>query len=142
MTARTIVAALRQHVLARHGIPETIHSDNATYFRGREFVAFCNTYNIKLSHSPVYNTRSNPVERSHRDLNDALRALISPSWDWEECLPDALLAIRAAMHSTTGYSPFVALYGRPPTLPSMLALGKIPPSDICILTSQPSYAIV
>jgi len=124
--SKTLTDALAREVFARHGLPARMHMDNATYFRSHEFTAFCQRYRIIPTYSPAYHPQSNPVERSHRDLNDALRGLLQGRADWEESLPEALLAIRAASHSTTGFSPFVALYGREPMLPTALAIGKRP----------------
>ena len=62
---------------------------------------------IRLTFTPTYNSQSNSVERVHRDINAMLRVLCHQhSADWEEVLPAALLALRSAVHESTGVTPF------------------------------------
>ena len=130
MTSSIVKTALMSHVFSRHGIPERIHADNATGFASEEFKLFCNRLGITLTFSPPYNPKSNPVERSHRDLNAMLTALCAgkPS-TWIDHLPQALLAMRAATSSSTGHSPFYLVHGRRPRLP-LDALIKGPPDAV------------
>jgi hypothetical protein len=125
-TAHNILHALMTEIFARHGMCETVISDN-----GPQFISNALTNSLKamgITHQliPEYNARSNPVERSHRDLNDALRALVKDNVDWEQCLGQAILAIRTAWHRSTGISPFEALYGRPSITPTQLQMGLQP----------------
>ena len=63
----------------------------------------------------AYNPQSNSMERAHRDLNTMLRVLCHQhAADWEEVLPAALLALRSAVHESTGVTSFACLNGREP----------------------------
>ena len=65
---------------------------------------------IKLTFTPTYNPQSNLVERVHRDLNAMLRVLCHQhAANWEEVLPAALLALRSAVHKSTGVTPFACV---------------------------------
>jgi hypothetical protein len=45
--------------------------------------------------------------------------------NWDDCIPPMLLAYRTSVHATTGYSPFYALYGRHPRIPTDLTATKL-----------------
>ena len=129
MTSEIIKRALLTHVFSRHGIPERIHADNGPGFASEEFKSFCAQLGCSLTFSPPYNPKSNPVERSHRDLNAMLTGLCNGKPNtWPDHLPQALLAMRAATSSATGFSPFFLVHGRRPRLP-LDALIEGPPDQ-------------
>ena len=117
-TTGTKVARELQSVFARFGHPIQVHTDNATYFRSAVLKEALQRANIRLTFTPTYNPQSNSVERAHRDLNAMLRVLCHQNAaDWEEVLPAALLALRSAVHESTGVTPFACVYGREPATP-------------------------
>ena len=64
------------------------------------------------------------VERFNRTLLQLLRTYTEKQEEWERYLPFVLFAYRAAVHSSTGVSPFELMFGRPPIqnpLPSATA---------------------
>ena len=127
MTAATVARILQKDIFARFGIPEVIHSDQGTQFTGNMLEAIYQELGIKRTNTPAYNPKSNPVERSHRDLNKLLRAcVLDQPQDWEDYLPDCLLAIRTAKHRQIGISPYFALFGRDASLPLDIIYG-LPP---------------
>ena len=86
--------------------------------QGELFQEICDQLRVERTQTPAYNPKSNPVERSHRDLNSIIRALVQETnQDWEEVLPAALLALRTARNRHTGVTPFWALHGREARLP-------------------------
>ena len=116
-TSANVLKAL-QNTFARFGYPLQVHTDNATYFRANATREALERAGIRLTFTPTYNPQSNSVERVHRDLGAMLRALCQQhSADWEEVLPAALLALRSAVHESTGATPFACVYGREPTTP-------------------------
>ena len=68
---------------------------------------------VKVTYTPAYNPKSNPVERAHRDLKASISALMAecPDQDWEDLLPQALFACRMCLNVSTGLSPFQLLFG-------------------------------
>ena len=116
-TSASVIRAL-QNTFARFGYPLQVHTDNATYFRAHATKEALERAGVRLTFTPTYNPQSNPVERVHRDLGAMLRALCQQhSADWEEVLPAALLALRSAVHESTGATPFACVYGREPATP-------------------------
>ena len=125
-TAQKVVQMLETEIIPRFGVPEALHSDRGTPFTGKLLKEVAEALQIVATTTPAYNPKSNPVERSHRDLKAALRALVLEDGedDWEDCLPQALFAIRIAINESIGLSPFKAMFGRNPSLPlGLLAPG-------------------
>ena len=116
-TSEKVLQAL-QTLYARFGYPLQVHTDNATYFRSQAMQEAFQWAGVRLTYTPTYNPQSNSVERTHRDVNTMLRVLCHQhAADWEEVLPAALLALRSAVHESTGVTPFACLYGREPATP-------------------------
>ena len=110
-TSEKVLQAL-QTIYARFGYPLQVHTDNATYFQSQAMQEAFQWAGVRLTFTPTYNPQSNSVERAHHDLNTMLRVLCQQhAADWEEVLLAALLALRSAVHESTGVTPFVCLYG-------------------------------
>ena len=124
-TSKKVLRAL-QTLYTRFGYPLQVHMDNATYFRSQAMQESFQRAGVRLTFMPTYNSQSNSVERTHRDLNTMLRVLSHQHGaDWEEVLPAALLALLSAVYESTGVTPFACLYGREPATPLDL-VSKIP----------------
>ena len=110
--ARTTCQALLE-IFARYGIPKEILSDN-----GRNFVAgiteqlmkMLGVYHIKSS--PFHPESNGMLKRSHQVLKKTLDKLGATVKDWDDHLPQTLLALRTAPHAALGMSPFHLLFGR------------------------------
>ena len=72
-------------------------------------------HKIRLTHTPAYNPKSNPVERIHREIKAALTALSSdkPS-NWANYIPSILYALRTMKNRSTDFTPFQMMFGREP----------------------------
>lgn len=118
-TAEITAQIIEREIIARHAYPESIHSDQGRQFTSELLKQVANLLDIRWTMTPAYNPKSNPVERSHKDLKNALRALTKehPDQDWEEVLPQALFAARMSQSAATGLSPFQLLFGRDPSVP-------------------------
>ena len=57
------------------------------------------------------------VERFNRSLFQLLHAYVETESDWEKHLSPALYAYRMAVHASTGVSPHILMFGRPPHSP-------------------------
>ena len=131
MTAATVARTLEKELFARYGIPEQIHSDQGTQFTSELMREVYKELGIRGTTTPAYNPKSNPVERSHRDLGQLLRACVNESpQDWESFLPDCLLAMRIAQNRSTGFSPFFLVYGRECVMPLDLMYGGPPDQPV------------
>lgn len=128
--AKTVVNILINDIISRYGFPTEIHTDQGAQFRSKLFEQVCEELGIKKTMTPPYNPKSNPVERTHRDLWSYLRSEI-PSGkenEWEKYLPGVLLTIRTTRNRMTGVTPFEALFGRKAVLPTDVVFGNLPES--------------
>ena len=84
-------------------------------------------FNVRATTTPVYNPKSNTVERFHRSMKRKLTAFIHEFDDeWDEALPATFLAIRTSVNRTTGYTPFYLKHGREARLPVDMVAGPPP----------------
>ena len=114
-TAMEVARILNEEIFARYGKCEQIHSDRGTQFTSGMMNELGELLKIKITQTPAYNPKSNPVERSHREIKAALTALSSnqPS-HWDKHIPSILYAIRVSVSRSTGFSPFQLMFGRDP----------------------------
>ena len=75
----------------------------------------------KLRTSPYHPQTDGQVERLNRTLKQILTAYVNKDHsDWDVHLPLALFAYRNSVHSSSGVSPFKAVYGREANTPLVL----------------------
>ena len=114
-TASEVARIYTEEIFPRFGKCEQIHSDQGTQFTSNMMKELGSLLNIKITFTPPYNPKSNPVERSHRDLKAALLALSSHSPSkWDTYIPSILYALRCSVSRSTGFSPFQLMFGREP----------------------------
>ncbi len=116
--AQTVVEILEREIIPRWGLMESIHTDRHMSFRSDIMHDVAAALQIRLTTTPAYNPRSNPVERAHRDLAKGITSLTEGRpQDWEKVLPQVLFALRTAKCRSTGFAPFELVFGRHPSLP-------------------------
>lgn len=109
-TARTVVRFLEEDICARWGYPKMIISDNGRQFKIKYFEKFARMAHIQLYTSPVYQQRSNPVERRVQELKKILRTK-EPRDQWDQHIPKSLFALRSRSNASIGTSPSELLLG-------------------------------
>lgn len=112
-TTANVIKFLVNHVFQNFGVPEKIHSDNGQQFVSKDFQKMINDYRIDHIRTAVYSPQSNASERVNQSVLAAIRSYMSDDHrDWDINLPSIELALRTAIHSATGVSPFFALFGQ------------------------------
>jgi hypothetical protein len=127
---QVVVDKLITEIFPRFGVCDQIHSDRGTQFLSDLVSEVVAAHGIRQSSTPLYNPKSNPVERQHRSLGDAIKAITEVDQRaCEDYLPHALFAMRTSICVSTGVAPFATMFGRnasaslemlfvaPPTLP-------------------------
>ena len=103
-TSQTIINTLKP-VFARHGIPETLRSDNGPQFTSREFADFALSYQFThTTSSPHYPVSNGHTERAVQTVKRLLKRSDDPYV--------ALLSYRATPLPWCGRSPAELLMGR------------------------------
>ena len=116
--ASTVKQFFMRDVIARHGCPKEVLSDNGSEFFG-EFDELLQEF--KIDHrltSPNHPQANGLVEWFNGTLVTALRKCAATHiGDWDLEIPSVLLGYRSSVQASTKYSPFFMLYARMPLLP-------------------------
>ena len=104
-TTSTMVIAALKSVFARHGIPETLRSDNGPQYASEEFTRFASSYGFcHITSSPRYPQSNGQVERMVQTIKRMLKKSSDPHV--------AVLSYRATPHPWCGFSPAELCMGR------------------------------
>ena len=120
-TAAKVVIPKLDAIFARHGIPETVYSDNGPPFNSEDFAMFAK--HLGFRHRPVtplWPQANGEAEHFMSPLMKSIRAAHIEQRSWKQEFNTFLRQYRATPHATTSVSPAEALYNRPirTTLPS------------------------
>jgi hypothetical protein len=138
--AQVVVNKLVTEIFPRFKVCDQIHSDQGSQFLSDLVTEVVAMHGIRQSSMPSYNPKSNPVERQHRSLGDAIKALTEGDQiAWEDCLPHALFAMCTSNCVSTGVVPFAAMFGRNASASLEMVFGAHPTlpgdvADICMNT--------
>lgn len=126
-TSETIVSALIDIVIIRHGTPEYLVSDNGPNIVGQVITEVCRLLQTKRIFTSPYTPQTNgTIERFNRTLKTMLATLVADHQaDWMQFLPQVLQAYRTSYHASIQDSPFFLLYGRDPRCPSGITVDLV-----------------
>jgi transposase InsO family protein len=106
--------------ISRYGVPVQLTSDRGTQFTSAIWDALCQQLGIQHQQTTAFHPQANGmVERCHRRLKDALRALLAGP-DWPLHLPWVLMGLRAAPTEDTGVSAAEIVFRLPLVLPGQI----------------------
>lgn len=113
-TAAKVVEVLERHIFLQFGVPEVVIMDNGKQFVSKELMALFDRYRVrKIWYNSFYHPQNNFTERYNRTIGNCLRAFVGDNQRrWDVMLPMIQLALRTAVHATTGYTPYFLNYGR------------------------------
>ena len=120
--AETVAKAFVDEVVTRHGVPGKLLTVQGRNFEADLIRQVFNLHDVKkLRTSPYHPQTDRQVERLNRTLKQILTAYVNKDHsDWDVHLPLALFAYRNNVHSSSGISPFKAVYGREDNTPLVL----------------------
>jgi hypothetical protein len=126
VTSRDVINFIKEHVIHRFGIPQTITTDGGSVFISDEFKKFAADIGIKLIRSSPYYAQANgQAEASNQSLIKLIKSKVDehPRW-WHEVLSEALWAYRVSCHGATRTSPYHLVYGQEAVLPWEITAGS------------------
>ncbi|XP_063820175.1 uncharacterized protein LOC135062022 [Pseudophryne corroboree] len=114
-TAESATRAIVEHFIRQYGCPERIHSDQGACFQGQLMERLCQLYGVQKSRTTPYHPQGNGAcERFNRTLLQMLRVLErAEKQRWPEHVQELVWTYNNRVHHTTGFSPFLLLFGRP-----------------------------
>ncbi|XP_067942793.1 uncharacterized protein [Watersipora subatra] len=116
-TAPITAEALDSRIFCYFGLPEELHSDRGTQFKGDLLAELCDMWRINTTRTTAYRPQSNGVvERGNRTLGDSLRCLLLSQMEaqenWDIVLPQVMRAFRATPHTATEETANYLMLGR------------------------------
>lgn len=116
MSAETVATALTSQWISRHGVPDTITTDQGRQFESCLFKSLTEKFGIKHKRTTAYHPQANGIiERWHRTLKASIMA--REDANWLENLPLILLGLRSTVREDIKCSPAEITYGRTLRLP-------------------------
>ena len=102
-----------EKVFARHGLPDTIKSDNGSPFQSKDVKDYLTTQGIHHHRvTPLWPQANGKVEGFMKPMGKAIRAAWAESRDWQRELFAFLMNYRTTPHLSTGVAPTEMLYKR------------------------------
>ena len=108
-----VVLEAFMEIVSRHGIPETILTDQGSVFMSRLTKSLCELLGVeRIRTSPYHPQSDGALERWHGCLKSMLKKEGGDVKNWDNTLKYLLFAYRDTPHTVTGFTPFELLYGR------------------------------
>jgi len=103
---------VKEHIVYRFGIPQTIITDQGNMFTSGEFDEFAISMGIKvLNSSPYYAQANGQAEASNKGIIKLIKRKIEKNPKrWHTVLNEALWSYRMACHGATKVSPYQLVY--------------------------------
>jgi transposase InsO family protein len=117
--SKVVINFIKEHVIHKFGIPQTITTDGGSVFISDEFRKFASDMGIKLIRSSPYYAQANgQAEASNQSLIKLIKRKIDEHpRHWHKGLSKPLWAQRISCHGATKTSPYHLLYGQESILP-------------------------
>ena len=113
------VASKLMLVFYRHGIPDTILSDQGSNYQSQLLAEIYELLDVhKVRTSPYHPQCDGITERFNRTIQSMLTSFVNDNQkNWCTLLPSLAFAYNTAVHSSTKATPFELMYGRKPKVP-------------------------
>ena len=117
VASRDVISFVKEHIIHRFGIPQTITTDGGSVFISEEFRKFADDMGFKLIRSSPYYAQANgQAEASNQSLIKLIKR--------NEVLSEALWAYHISCHGSIKTSPYHLVYGQDAVLPWEITAGS------------------
>ncbi|MBE2321401.1 transposase family protein, partial [Solirubrobacter sp. CPCC 204708] len=108
-----MIKCIKENIIHRFGLPQTITADQGSVFTGSEIKAFSNEYGFEIIHSTPYYAQANgQAESTNKILKLNIEKMVENNPRiWHELLSETLWAYRNSKRSSTGVTPFELTFG-------------------------------
>ncbi|XP_050222312.1 uncharacterized protein LOC126672403 [Mercurialis annua] len=123
-TQEAVIKFFKEYIVHRHGLPESITTDQGTMFTGGDIVWWASQMKVKMLHSTPYYAQANgQAEATNKAIKLIVQKMIEENpRQWHVLLSEAVWANRTSQKSATGTSPFRLVYGYDAMLPMELTV--------------------
>ena len=114
-----MIQFIKEQIIHRFGIPQSIITDQGTMFTGDEMTYFAKDYGIQLIKStPFYAQANGQTVASNKVLINILEQMLedNPKY-WHIILSETLWAYRTSKRHSTEVSPYSLTYGQDVVIP-------------------------
>jgi len=126
VTSANMIDFIKEHIIYRFGVPQTITTDQGTMFTSGEFDEIAIGMGIKvLNSSPYYAQANGQAEASNKGIIKLIKRKIEENpRRWLTLLSEALWSYRITCHGSTKVSPYQLVYGHDAVLPWEIKTGS------------------
>jgi hypothetical protein len=126
VASKDVINFVKEHVIHRFGISQTITTDGGSVFISEEFKKFATDMGIKLIRSSSYYAQANgQAEASNSNLIKLIKRKIDEHpRNWHEVLSEVLWEYHISCHGATKTSPYHLVYGQEAVLPWEITAGS------------------
>ncbi|XP_015165374.1 uncharacterized protein K02A2.6-like [Solanum tuberosum] len=116
---KVMVNFVRNNLICRFGVPESIIIDNGANLNSHLMKEICEQFKITHRNSTAYRPQINGViEAANKNIKRKLRKMIDNYKSWHENLPYALLGYRTTIRTSTRATPYLLVYGTEIVIPA------------------------
>jgi transposase InsO family protein len=121
-SAQTVAQAIFDTWISFIGVPHQIHTDQGKEFVNEVCKTLCTELLITHTRTAAYHPQANAqAEVFNKHIQKYLARFVSEhTLDWEQYIPTMLFSYNTSVHSSTNTSPFEALFGFRPNMPSLI----------------------
>nr|XP_027075869.1 uncharacterized protein K02A2.6-like [Coffea arabica] len=126
VTKKVVSDFLRNNIICRFWVPETLITDNAKNLNNDVVDGLCEQFKIRHRNSAIYRPQINgAVEAANKNLKKIIRKMTETHRDWHEKLPYALMAYKTTIRTSTGATPYSLMYGMEAVLPAEIEIPSL-----------------
>ncbi|XP_059290292.1 uncharacterized protein LOC132043843 [Lycium ferocissimum] len=126
VTKKVVTDFVRNNIICRIGIPESITTDNWANLNSHLMKDMCAQFRITHRNSTAYRPQMNgAVEATNKNIKKILRKMIDNYKDWHEQLPYALLGYLTTTRTSTGATPYLLVYGTEAVIPAEVEIPSL-----------------
>ncbi|XP_015159855.1 uncharacterized protein K02A2.6-like [Solanum tuberosum] len=126
VTKKVVANFVRNNLICRFGVPESIITDNGANLNSHLMREICEQFKITHRNSTTYRPQMNgAVEAANKNIKKILRKMIDNYQGWHEMLPYALLGYRATVRTSIGATPYLLVYGTEAVIPAEVEIPSL-----------------
>ncbi|XP_060212035.1 uncharacterized protein LOC132639610 [Lycium barbarum] len=126
VTKKVVADFVRNNIVCRFGIPESIIIANAANINSDLMRETCEKFWIAHRNSTAYQPQMNrAVKAANKNIKKILRKITDSHRQWHEKLPYALLGYRTMARTSTGATPYMLVYGSEAVIPAEVEIPSL-----------------